>query len=232
MSIRKTLHRWHIWLGWLIGIPMLFWTVSGVIMVAKPIEEVRGSHLLRDMPPMAFAVPPLAPNLAGLKVTALKLDQGASGPRWIVTTADGNSRAADPATGALIAPMSAADAAREVAGRYAGKASVAAVSRTDAKDPPLDLRRPLETWQVKMSDGTHFYVDGATGEIVARRTAFWRFYDFMWGLHIMDLQTREDTHNPWIVAFGLLALVSTLMALVMLPLTGKKSKRSAQRPAQ
>ena len=24
----------------------------------------------------------------------------------------------------------------------------------------------------------------------------------MWGLHIMDLETREDAHNPLLIGFG------------------------------
>ena len=232
MGVRKTLRRWHIWLGWLIGIPMLFWTVSGLVMVIKPIEEVRGSALLREPGPIALAAPPIMPNLAGINVASLKLEQRAGGPRWIITAADGTGRMADPATGTLLAPVSAAEAGREVAARYTGKATVAAVSRIDPSDPPIEYRGDREAWQVRMSDGTHFYVDGATGEVAARRTRWWRFYDLMWGLHIMDLQTREDTHNPWIVAFGLLALLSTLMALVMLPMTGKRRKKSAQQQAK
>ena len=46
-AMRSTLRRWHIWLGWLIGVPMLLWTISGVLMVIRPIEEVRGTDLLR-----------------------------------------------------------------------------------------------------------------------------------------------------------------------------------------
>ena len=53
-----------------------------------------------------------------------------------------------------------------------------------------------------MGDGTHFYVDAGSGEIVAKRTGWWRFYDFMWGLHIMDPGGREDTHNPFVIGFG------------------------------
>ena len=95
----------------------------------------------------------------------------------------------------------------------------AGVTRTDAAHPPLDLRRPTPTWAVQMSDGTRFYVDAGSGEVVARRTRWWRFYDWMWGLHIMDLKTREDTHNPWVIGFRILALASTLMALILLPMT-------------
>ena len=37
--------KWHIWLGWLVGVPMLMWTVTGLVMVITPIEEVRGNYL-------------------------------------------------------------------------------------------------------------------------------------------------------------------------------------------
>jgi len=78
---------------------------------------------------------------------------------------------------------------------------------------------------VAMDDGTHFYVDAGSGAVVARRTRFWRVYDFMWGLHIMDLQGRKQTHNPWVIAFSLLSVVMTLMALVLLPLATRNGSR-------
>ena len=45
MTFRASLRRWHMWLGWLVGLPVLFWTISGFVMVARPIEEVRGEAL-------------------------------------------------------------------------------------------------------------------------------------------------------------------------------------------
>ena len=48
--IRRQLFRYHVWLGWLVGIPLLLWTVSGLIMVARPIETVRGSDLRIERP--------------------------------------------------------------------------------------------------------------------------------------------------------------------------------------
>ena len=222
--LRSTLRRWHIWLGWIVGVPMLFWTLSGVVMVVRPIEEVRGTALLADPKPFALATPPVAPLVEGRPLASLTLAPRAAGPRWVLLFADGGTRLADPASGALLPAYGAADAVREVMARYTGKASVVGASRTDRASPPMDLRRPIDSWQVAMSDGTRFYVDAGSGEVVARRTRFWRFYDWMWGLHIMDLQTREDTHHPWIIAFGLVALLTTLLALVMLPLTGKRRK--------
>ena len=76
-----------------------------------------------------------------------------------------------------------------------------------------------------MSDGTHFYVDSGSGEVIARRTGWWRFYDFMWGLHIMDPGGREDTHNPFVIGFGLVALVTMLLAIILLPLVTRRRRK-------
>ena len=138
---------------------------------------------------------------------------------------DGASRLADASTGRLLPPLAAADAARAVEARYAGTAKVTGVDRFWGTKPPIEFRRPIDAWRVTMSDGTRFYVGAATGEILAKRTGWWRIYDFMWGLHIMDLDTREDTHNPWIIGFGVITLLTSLMALVLLPMTISRRRR-------
>ena len=223
-AVRSRLRRWHIWLGWIVGLPFLVWTVSGLVMVWKPIEEVRGEHLLSEPPPMRFSAPVVPPAVVGLPLQSLALEPRAAGPRWVVKLHDGSTRLANPASGALLPPLSAAEAAREVTARYSGKAKVRSVTRTDPAKPPLDLRREIAAWQVTMTDDTRFYVEAGSGAVVARRTAWWRFYDLMWGLHIMDPQTREDTHNPWVIGFGIVALLTTFLALAMLPMTIRRRR--------
>jgi uncharacterized iron-regulated membrane protein len=229
VKLRSNLRRWHIWLGWIVGLPILFWVISGLVMVVRPIEEVRGSHLLKEPTPVQLSAAPVPPNVEGLPLASLELKQSATGPRWVATLEDGTAKAADAVGGAWLPEISALEAAKEVMSRYTGSASIAAVARTDPEKPPLDLRRPIPAWQVGMDDGTHFYVDARTGEIVATRTRFWRFYDWMWGLHIMDLETREDTHNPLIIGFAIVALLTTLLALVMLPLTIRRRRSAASK---
>ena len=226
MGVRRNLRRVHIWLGWLVGLPVLMWTLTGVIMVWKPIEEVRGKHLLHERTAMRLTGVPIPPRLEGLPVRSLSLEPRAAGPRWVVTLSDESVRLADPRTGLFLPPLSAADAAREVTSLYTGKAAVESVTRTHPQHPPLELRHAVATWKVSLDDGTNFYVDANSGMLHARRTRWWRFYDFMWGLHIMDPGGREDTHNPWVIGFGIVALLTTILALILLPLTLRK-RRSA-----
>lgn len=221
---RLLLRKYHVWLGWLVGLPLLLWSVSGLVMVIKPIGEVRGEGLIGEVPPLAAAAPLAVPQIGPRPVASLALEQRRDGPKWLIRYADGASRLADGATGRLLPPLTAADAVATLKSRYRGTAEVTAVDRTSADNPPLDLRRKVEAWRISMSDGTRFYVSTATGEIIARRTAFWRFYDFMWGLHIMDLKTREDTHNPLVIGFGILALVTTMLAIVLLPMTIRRRR--------
>jgi hypothetical protein len=227
MKVRHQLRRLHIWLGWIVGLPLLAWTVSGVIMVIKPIEEVRGEGLIAEAPALDAGVAPVAPAIGPRAVASLLLEQRQEGPRWIVRYADGASRLADAATGRLLPPLGADEAAAAVRARYTGSASVSAVDRISPEAPPIDFRRKVEAWRVTMSDGTRFYVAAATGEILAKRTTFWRFYDFMWGLHIMDMETREDAHNPLVIGLGIVTFVTTLLALVLLPLTIRRRRKKA-----
>ena len=229
--MRQQLRRIHIWLGWIVGIPLLIWTVSGLVMVAFPIETVRGEHLLSQPRPVALAAPAMVPPTGPRPVTSLSLEQRAIGPRWVVRFADGEVRMADTATGRVLPPLSAPEAVAEVQARYQGEASVAGVDRTAAEDPPVELRRPIAAWRVTMTDGTRFYVNAATGEIVARRTALWRLYDFMWGLHIMDPGTRDNFNNIWVRAFAGLAAVAVVLGLVLLPMTIRRRRRRARAEA-
>lgn len=227
--MRHQLRRLHIWLGWIIGIPLLIWTVTGAVMVALPIETVRGEHLLADPPPLALAAPPTLPAFDARPVSTVTLEQRAAGPRWIVRFADGRAGRADAATGRFLPDLSAAEAVEEVQARYQGDFALASVERTGADDPPLDLRRPIATWRVQTEDGTRFYVDAATGEISARRTPLWRFFDFMWGLHILDLGTRENVNNWWVRVFAFVGAASVIIGLVLLPLASWRRRRRAAR---
>lgn len=224
VKTRQKLRRWHIWLGWIVGLPFLAWTVSGLVMVARPIETVRGEGLIAEAPALPVGFVPVPPAIGPRPLTSLRLESTPDGPRWLLKYADGVTRLADASTGRLLPPPAAADAARIVGARYTGKARIFAVDRTSAQSPPLDLRRKVAAWRVTMSDGTRFYLDSATGEILARRTRWWRFYDLMWGVHIMDLDTREDAHNPLLIGFGIAALLTTLLALAMLPLTLRRRR--------
>lgn len=210
------LAKWHIWLGWLVGVPILMWLVTGLFMVARPIDEVRGNHLRKDIAEQPLVLPGSALASRDFPLKEMRAVMQGGRPIAILTAMDGTVRRVDMASGAPVPPLDAAAARRMVGERIVGGDRVAAVRLFAANEVPFDFRRPMPVWQVALRDGTHVYVGRDTGEIEAVRTRWWRAFDFMWGLHIMDLQTREDTSHPILILFAILGTIGALIGCVLM----------------
>jgi hypothetical protein len=212
--------RWHIWLGWLVAIPLVLWTASGLIMVAKPIEEVRGTTL-RIEPEKRQALGgnprPIPIGTGGSpQVVELRSFVQRGRPVTLATAPDGRVTRYDAATGAALPLLGEQEARAVVAASVKGGNRIAAMRAFEGEGAPIDYRRPSPVWQATLADGTRVYVNRQSGEIDAVRTRWWRFYDVMWAIHIMDLETREQPHNPLTVTFGALALLGSILGSVLL----------------
>ena len=225
MSARRTLRRVHVWLGWFVGIPLLFWTLSGLVMVARPIETVRATEARAPRP--ALSLPPLITQpLAAVPLKTLAIEPQGDGAVWVATFAD-RARRADLATGRWLPPVSLAEARALATQAYRPASPLTTIVRTSADHPPIDLRKSRPAWQATFADGTHLYIDADTGQVLALRTRWWRLFDWMWGLHIMDLKGREDSSHPLLIGFAAVALVTTALALILLPLASRRRRRAA-----
>ncbi len=208
--------RWHIWLGWLVGVPIVMWTATGLFMVAKPIEEVRGNHLRVEIPEQPLILPDseLATSDAGLKEMRAVMQDGRAVA--ILTALDGRVTRVDMRSGERVDPLDSAQARAIVAKRIVGGDKVRSVTFFDANEVPFDFRREVPVWQVTLEDGANIYIGRDTGEIEAVRTSWWRWFDFMWGLHIMDLSKREDTSHPILILFAALGLIGSLLGTILM----------------
>ncbi|MAY76927.1 MAG: hypothetical protein CL802_04830 [Citromicrobium sp.] len=227
--IMMRLAKWHIWLGWLIGVPLLMWTLTGLVMVARPIDQVRGEHLRaevteRALPPQ-LALPAIPDGQP--RPVEITIRYGDSGPVALARFADGSLRRFSAESGALLPELSASDARAVLAGRIVTDSPLKELRKFDADEPPFDFRRPVDVWRGEYEDGTRVYIGRQSGAVEAVRTPFWRLFDFMWGLHIMDLQTREDTSHPILIAFAALGAIGSLMGIVLL-FRRRRSKRRAR----
>lgn len=220
--------RWHIWLAWFAGVPVLMWTVTGLIMTIRPIEEVRGDHLRRETSPA-----PLPSEFSGRNdggpnaITEMRAFMQRGKPVMLLTTVGGVTQRVDLTSGQKLPPISASEAAAIARNELREQQAVTSVRFYPADRPASDFRREQSAWQVRLEDGTHIYVDNHSGEIAAVRTPFWRAFDFAWGLHIMDMQTREDTHHPTLIIFaGLAATLCLIGAILMF----RKRRRFIRKP--
>jgi len=59
------------------------------------------------------------------------------------------------------------------------------------------------------------YQNPFSGEVVAIRSAQWRLWDLMWGLHIMDWIDRDNIGNIWLKIFSFIALFTAASGIVL-----------------
>lgn len=231
-STRMQLHigasRLHRWLALVVGVQLLLWFTSGLVMSLLPIERVRGEHLVQRepagvLPTRSYA--PLERIAAGSQIRSARYRLLLDRPIVEIETAPGTFRIHDALTGALL-PAVGAPAAGEIASAaYTGRPKpLFEVTRVTANT--VEYKGRLPAWQVAFADpdATRVYVDEA-GRIAAVRTETWRFYDFFWALHIMDWSEHENFNTPWLKAFAIGGLVLAIAGTVLLYLRWPRKRR-------
>ena len=228
MLWRRRVRQVHRWLGLLIAIQLVFWVAGGFMMAFMDLDTVRGAHRVADQPRVdlreAGAVMPPGELLPGVdaSVSGLRLADWLGRPVYRLDTAEG-ARLIDAVSGERLDPISAEQALAVARADYAGEARAAVVEL--AETPHYEIRgRGLPLWRVDMRDdqGTRLYVSPDTGQVVARRNNLWRIFDFVWMLHIMDYEDRDDFNHPLLVITAGTALLFVFTGLWMLVLAFRR----------
>ncbi len=223
IRFRRFIRQAHRWLGLLIGIQVLLWVVGGVVMSALRLEEVRGDHLAaKQVQPALDAKRPVVPitevlrRHADRQPTAITLTSLLDRPVYRLHGA-GKTWLVDAESGADLSPLAQPAAEAIARADYSGKAPLASMERVETA--ATEIRgRELPLWRAQFDDklNTAVYVSPDTGTVVARRNDLWRVFDFVWMLHIMDYQEREDFNHPLLIATASTALLFALSGLTML----------------
>lgn len=223
MVTRRWAPRVHKWIALVVGLQLLAWSASGLFMTVVPISQVRGEHNVRKPETAdlrAVDVIPIASALARApvgKVSRVELRTLTGRPVYEIAIDGSSSLLLDARTGAMLSPISEAHAIEIAKADFAGVGQQSTATLIREK-PPIEFRGDLPVWQVAFSDldATNIYVSAATGKVVARRSATWRIYDFLWSLHIMDYSERDNFNNPLVITAAVIAFALAVSGFVLL----------------
>ncbi|MEM8772835.1 MAG: PepSY domain-containing protein [Pseudomonadota bacterium] len=222
MILKAVIRRIHLWAGVLLGIQMILWMLSGVVMTWYHIGDVRGSQnaptvALPELEATAYASPGgVIAQMDGVYSVELRYFLGR--PVYEVSSAEGVAlfRAED---GALISPISEDDVRKVANAGFVGDGAIASLDLLTV-DPGIEYRGAgvLPVWRAQFNDrlNTRLYISPNTGAILRRRNDIWRFYDFFWMLHIMDYGERSDFNNPLVKVASAGGLMFALSGFIML----------------
>ncbi len=83
--------------------------------------------------------------------------------------------------------------------------------------------RPLPAYAVTFDEpaNTTVYVSEEYGNVQTFRNNQWRIFDFLWMLHTMDYQERDDFNNIVLRAFSFFGIFTILSGFILYILTSK-----------
>lgn len=226
----------HKWLGLAVGLQILIWLATGLYMVVVNIDFIHGDSLVRNM--QETVVIPGEPllgitDLAEQYPDAIQISlRPVIGKTFYAITTTNERYLVDPQTGAVKSPLSE-DNAREIAQyHFAGNAPVISASLISSSPPTEIKTRRLPLWRIDFDDrfASSFYIDPYNGSLVTRRHQYWRVFDFMWMLHIMDYEDRSDAHNLLLITAQFAGLTFAISGLCLLfySFSGNRKKSRPQ----
>ena len=204
MKTNKFIRSLHRYLSIFIAIQLLLWTVSGIYFAFNKIELIRGEQ---------YRLP--------TNVEYRIFDR--LGQQVIASNKDGNIVYRTYPEGNLLEKLSVEEA-KLIASIKTSLEPVSAILLTESLPGSEYRGRSLPIYQITTTskDDTNIYLDPLSGDVLAFRSDSWRMWDFLWSLHIMDYDQRDNINNFLLRIFSILALVSSISGILLFFFSKKK----------
>ena len=192
----------HKWIGLLIGLQLVLWMCSGLVMSLLDSEQVSGREF--RAPPQSKRLWPedvLSVNnvLARTTTSVQSISTAWLHNQPIYRLVGEKGIAMIDATDGKVIELSSDLAQRLAAASYRGPGRP---GQAELVEPSLETRAHKgKVWRIDFSDAndTTVYLS-QQGDVLVHRNRTWRLFDIFWMLHIMDYYERKDFNNVLVVS--------------------------------
>jgi hypothetical protein len=235
--IRKT----HRYLGVILGVQFFLWTAGGLYFSWTNIDEIHGDFQRKHVPRLSGNIHLVSPDTI-LKTASRKVDSIQSlqlinitgRPHYAVayySMGELKKVLADAQTGSIRQPINREEAIHIAAASYNGHPGLKSVEYLTALGAHHEYReKPLPAWAVTFGYpvNTTVYISRDFGQVESFRNNKWRIFDFLWMMHTMDYQHRDNFNNWLLRAFSLFGLLTIISGFVLFYVSMRKKRK---RPA-
>ena len=224
MKLYRTLHRY---LGVVIGIQFLFWTVGGAFFAWSDLEQIHGDLNKKSKPvfegfhewknpDLIFAsldINDKPDSVISFKAIDI-LGEPVYQVSWIQNSVIRHVLV-EAKTGKIRKPLNEYEAAKLAELSFTPESKVDNVEflNTENVNRHHEYRnQPLPAYAItfKHPSGTVVYVSAELGEVLKFRNSNWRVFDFFWMLHTMDYKGRHNFGNLLLRLFSVLGFLTVL----------------------
>lgn len=241
--IRKS----HRYLGLVLGVQFLFWTLGGLYFAWNNIDEVHGDHLRKDNTNFSASMNMVSPQLIfdqmreqtlvdsvqavqlvdinGVPVYQIRYFSGAmdhseheEGGHMPSQASNVKVQLANAETGQLLSPLDEDEAVKVARRNVTDPIQVDKVEYLTEVGSHHEYReKPLPAYAVTFSkpDNCTVYVSAELGTFQTIRHNQWRMFDFLWMLHTMDYEGRDNFGNLLLKIFSVFGLFTVISGFVL-----------------
>lgn len=235
--IRKT----HRYLGVILGVQFLMWTVSGLYFSWTDLDEIHGDFQRKHPPHLAGNFNLVSPAVVFEKsgdhvdsIHSIQLLSILGKPFYKLQFFSGKTFKkvlADATTGEPRPALSREESIRIASESFVGDPKVKSVAYITATTRHHEYRaKPLPAWAVSFDhpSGTTVYVSAEEGKVESFRNSKWRVFDFLWMGHTMDYRSRDDFNNWLLRIFSAFGLVTILSGFVLFFISSSRLRKRKQ----
>jgi len=244
MTKRKIIQlnrKWHRYLGGVLGIQFLFWTLGGLYFSWTNIDEIRGTHLKNKQPLLSTSNTFVSPS-AFMKnldkqdsISAIELVTILQKPTYRVVVQKGEHKSVllfNAKNGKWQEPLNQKESIAVAREKLLVSAPVETVEYLDESGKHHEYRgRPLPAYAVTFGEpaNTTAYVSAEYGNVQTFRSNEWRIFDFLWMLHTMDYEGRDNFNNILLRAFSIFGLFTIISGFSLYIFTSRIFNRKTSK---
>lgn len=223
----RVLRLFHRYLGIILGVQFLFWTISGLYFSWTNIDEIHGDQFkVIDYKP-DFNNKTLFP-LSGLDINSniqlIELREVNDTPHYWIN----NRMLFNALTGEKKDGVSESEAIGIAGKNIISTLEVKNIEIITETGKHHEYReRPLPAYVISYEhpDEIKAYVSQADGKFQTVRHKSWRWFDFLWMIHTMDYYSRDNFNTFLLRAFSLLAVVTVISGFVLWFISSKTVRK-------
>lgn len=237
-NIRKT----HRYLGVIIGIQFLFWTLGGLYFSWNNMDDVHGETLLKqekkyvkalDFSQIQKGIDSLEMEVYIDSIHSVNLVEAFNKPLVQFKYFSKHQlkiQLIDAETGNLRDPFSGQECLELVEQQLKEpipiiKAELLEKHSAGAHHEYRNKQLPAYAFTLDHPTKTTIYVSTELGQITSVRNNNWRRFDFLWMLHTMDYTTRDHITNWVLRVFSVLGILTIFSGFYLFYLTSPSIKR-------
>jgi uncharacterized iron-regulated membrane protein len=246
-NYKHLIRKSHRYLGIFIGLQFFLWTLSGLYFSWTNIHEIRGDNLRRKKENLDVSVNFISPKTVIGEISRTKNDAEITKIQVVEVLGEtfyeikynrgkkSETVLANVSDGKIRAPISADEAEKIAAAALREPQKIKQIDylteqSTSAHHEYREL--PVPAWAVTFENNLTVYLSAENGQVQTFRTNNWRVFDFLWMLHTMGFEDRDNINNYLLRTFSILGIVTILSGFLLFFVSSKLMRRLFSKSAR